>query len=321
MAHEPEYRQLQLFDREPHNALALKMLAEFKGNSGPVSYYGELPSSEEMLENIGHQLHSHRPHTVVLCAEAFANFGDISDTLIERLRDTFSDFDITLYCTLRRVDHYLPSWYAQCINFGRRLAPLRGGGFDSFVDTIHIDYCRLLNPWLRLIPDANLILRDYDEVLEAGGSIPDFLASIQLESHSMVVVPCMLNSGIPHRFIEICRVANWELDAKDSARLRQGIVSLANEAVVDAKPRPDLLGKNRDKLAVLFDPVDRSLGQLIGRERFFSPATAQPPLYEEGKVFTSAVEELAEALVSVRVTDRTRRYVSSLDLASMGRYN
>lgn len=95
--------------REPHNARAFSMMSDITGRPIPA-FHTNLPDTQKMLENIKDQIALYQPHTVILAAEVFSNFGNFETPPIEKLLSIFPKADLTITATLRRVDDHLISW-------------------------------------------------------------------------------------------------------------------------------------------------------------------------------------------------------------------
>lgn len=259
--------------REPHNALAFRMLAEHNNGKVPP-YHKGLPASGQMFRAIAKQIEFLNPHTVILAAEVFANFGPTSPTLIARLRDAFPDGEFTIIATLRRVDEYLASWHGQRLRFGHSPAPLRGsgkaGGMQGYFGNIHFDYRRMLQGWIDGMPQARLILRDYADVRAAGGSVADFVAQAGLELPSRLAGEQRSNASLHRGIYEIARRGNQALPRPSADKLRRFLERLTPE--LDLPPSGDIEmfgAQNRQIMAERFAPVHDFLGQASGKNPFF----------------------------------------------------
>ncbi|RMF35371.1 MAG: hypothetical protein D6754_13415 [Alphaproteobacteria bacterium] len=255
--------------REPHNALAFRMLAKSTGRETPP-WHGVLPGLPIMLRTIRHQIELLQPQTVILCSEVFSNFGAGHEPMIEKLRDMFSESGTELYCALRRPDEYLVSWYGQRLRFGYKMVPLAEGRALKDTETIHFDYRMLLAPWLQVFDGAKLHLRNYSDILAAGGSVEDFTARVGCDFPPSLSAKGPANRGFPRAAFEILRQANAELDPVEARRLREFFLDLPPEL----SPIPDRdvepFGADlRAELFARFAPIHDYLSRLSGEGDFF----------------------------------------------------
>ena len=312
---EPAYRRLTINAREPHNALAFKMISERWKNEWEIPFHHNIRPVNELFAHIQSQIDRSQPHTVVLCSEAFANFSGVSTELICRLRGEFPGAHFRIFCTLRRVDEYLVSWYGQLLRFGHRLPGFRDGWMDQITDTIHFDYRKLLQGWLEVFPDAEFRVRPYTQVLASGGSVQDFLQLSGIPRGGAVSAVDGLNSSIPPLFYEVCRQANHRLAAADAEVLRQ---QLSREGLAAAEQYPDqveLFGAElRRELYERFAPIHDFLGQFSPGADFFAD---QAEMLEtvgvsEEAAFPTAVERVRTLAQERRFPDEIRQFLAGL---------
>ena len=125
--------------REPHSALAYRMMAEVSERKVPPQFK-RLPTAAQMLLAIQNQVRALRPEALILCSEAFANFGQVDPALIRSLADHFPKAEFEIYCALRRPDEYLISWHGQRLKVGETVSALSQGGAASYYDNIHFNF-------------------------------------------------------------------------------------------------------------------------------------------------------------------------------------
>jgi len=255
--------------REPHNALAFRMLANRNKRATPP-WHGTLPPMPAMLRAIQHQIAVFDPHTVILCSEVFANFGPQHPDLITLLHKQFPGAEIELYCALRRPDDYMISWFGQRLRFGQKLASLSGGTALKDTQTIHFNYKKMVAPWVQTFPDARLHLRNYADILAAGGSVEDFTTQVGCTFPDRLSQKGPKNTGLPRGAFELLRRANHDLPSKEA----QALLNLFLGWRTLPSPIPDkeveLFGADlRQKLYENFLPIDAYLGNLIGQDHFF----------------------------------------------------
>lgn len=263
--HEPALDCMNV--REPHNALAFRMLANQKPKGKTPPWHGRLPGLPVMLNTIRHQVDVLQPEVLILCSEVFANFGSRHRELIAKLHNLFPNASYELYCVLRRPDEYLTSWFGQRLRFGHKIPPL-----NQHVDltSIHFDYRKMVEPWRQAFPGSPLHLRNYSDVLAAGGAVQDFTA--QFEPHFPKGLPegGPRNIGLLRASLEIARRANHDLPPERAHVLRQYLLTLDE----DIKPVPnrdvEMFGAEvRADLAARFAPIHDWLSDTAGVTAFF----------------------------------------------------
>lgn len=266
---------LSLNITEPHNALALRLKTE-EDNHGVPHYYPNLPSGFQMLELIGNQISTLRPNAMVLCSEVFALFGLTRDHAgIKRLANRFSGHDVSIYCNLRRPDEYLSSWHRQRLKFGAKLERLSENGLQEYIDSAHIQQAKMIEPWLKYFPKANLILRNFDEVKAAGGSVHDFIAQSGLPFPSQLPLPKDQNPSVPSAFAEVGRRANQELPRELADPLITWLTRAGAVVPHSSDHEVEMFGPmNRRILLDTFRPVAEHLDRLAGRDDFYKDIEA-----------------------------------------------
>lgn len=262
--------------REPHNALAFRMLASRpEYNRSVPPFHKMLPAVPQMLHAISQQIDAFQPHTVILAAEVFANFNAVDPALIKRLVDWLPSSEITLVATFRRMDEYLASWQGQRLKFGHRLKPLREDGLAEFLSGIHFDYRLMLEGWLQALPDADLVLRDYADVRTAGGSVADFINQTGLAVPAGLAPERRENDSLHRAVYEIVRRANHEMHPEKAAELRNTLRERGPDLRLPSSSSIELFGAgNRRQLVERFRPIDSWLGSLKGQAGFFQDLEA-----------------------------------------------
>ncbi|MBC7137992.1 MAG: hypothetical protein H5U17_04445 [Defluviimonas sp.] len=268
--------------RESHNALAFRML--FEAVNYPVPpWHPDLPSVHQMEVAIRNQIRIHQPRAVILCSEVFANFGAWAPGLIERIGRLFPAAEVSLHCTLRRPDQYIAAWHAQRIRFGEGVEPLRAGGLEEYRGTIHLDYALLLAPWLKAFPRARLSLRNYDEVVAAGGSVADFIAQSGLPFPAGLAPERRVNPSIHPALLEYARCAAARFPKAKAGRFGDFLISVSDRVGAPPRAQVELFGaRNRSALLSAFAPAEAFLGGLAGRPFFaqLSQVAAPRPVPE-----------------------------------------
>ena len=284
--------------REPHNALAFRMMASKKAGKIP-GYHKRLPALPQMLNAIQQQIRFSQPHTVILAAEVFANFNAVSPALIRQLVNQFPQSEFTLVATLRRIDEYLASWHGQRLKFGHKLEPLRDNGLDGYLQGIHFDYRLMIEGWLKALPQAQVILRDYAEVRAAGGSVVDFVAQTGLDLPEGLAPERRENDSFHRGVYEIARLGNHRLESRQAAGLRRVLRERTPDLELPSSGQIELFGAdNRERMLECFRSTDAWLGGVCGRKAFFADidqVLEVQPLAEE-EVFRAALEQICDHL-------------------------
>jgi len=254
--------------REPHNALAFRMLAGKTGGKTPP-WHGTLPGLPAMLNTIRHQVEILQPHTLILCSEVFSNFGAGHEDLIAKLHGLFPEGDWELYCALRRPDEYMTSWFGQRLRFGDKLEPLSSpGGVQT--SSIHFDYRRMVEPWLREFSEAPLHLRNYSDILAVGGSVQDFIAQVNCGFPKGLSLKGPSNKGLPRAAYEIIRRGNHDLPPEQAQALREFFLTAPETLSPVRNSDVELFGaEQREALADAFTPIHDYLTGLTRQAAFF----------------------------------------------------
>ncbi|NBE06431.1 hypothetical protein [Paragemmobacter ruber] len=273
--------------REAHNALAFRMLADTLPKWKVPPYHRMLPHSRQMLLSVRNQINTLAPSTVVLCSEVMSHFGLVAPEQITRLRDeAFPDAkDIRLWCTLRRPDEQLVSWHGQQVRFGQSPPPLSDVERGLKLDSLHVDYRGVIEPWLQRLGGATPVLRPYRETLAEGGSVEDFLR------HSGATVPRglasapTLNISRKPGIVLLLRQANAALPAPLAQELADWLDGKGANLTLASTSDVEFLGPDaRHRLAERFRPIHDWLSEVTGRPAFFTDLdrmTACNPMSED----------------------------------------
>jgi hypothetical protein len=255
--------------REPHNALAFRMLASISKTKTP-DWHGQLPGVVQMIRTIRLQIDTLRPQAVILCSEVMSNFGAARPKFISDLRDIFPGATFELYCVLRRPDDYLVSWHGQRLRFGEAILPLSGGAVPRYYPQIHFDYRKLVAPWLKVFADSPVHLRTYGEVVAAGGIEPDFMATVEAPFPRGLKTFKEANVSLPRAAMEIVRQANHALPGPEAEALRNYFLSASNGLRPVASKDVEMFGSAlRTELCDRFDPIHAFLSETTGKAAFF----------------------------------------------------
>ena len=296
--------------REPHNALAFRMLAG-KNNKTPP-WHGHLPALPQMIRALRLQANVLQPHTMILCSEVMSNFATRGTELVERLKSVFPEAEYELYCVLRRPDDYLVSWHSQRLRFGQRVDSLSNGAAEGYFDKIHFDYRKMLDPWLNIFNGSQIHLRDYGQVLLSGGTEKDFMNTVDVRFPRGLKVLPKINVSMPRAAMEIMRQGNILLEAPVRERLLQFLLDPKNGLSPMPNREIEMYGETaRSELCDAFEGIHRFLSDYTRQERFFpdwGDARALRPIPE-----SDAMAHLQEQIRSSHVLDKELRdFVSTL---------
>ncbi|GHF74751.1 hypothetical protein [Seohaeicola zhoushanensis] len=254
--------------REPHSALAYKMMAEVSDRKVPQQFK-RLPASVQMMLALQNQVREIGSETVILCSEAFANFGQVKPELIRTLADWFPGAEFEIYCALRRPDEYLVSWHGQRLKVGEKIPALSAGGAESYFDNIHFNFRTVVEPWLQQLPKARMILRPYGDILAVGGSTEDFMAQISVRMPDRLVPAGQANSSLPRAAMEIVRRGNHDLPPARAHALAQYLLTQGAALKPVANGTVEMFGAElRARLVAQFAPIHDYLSELLGRPFF-----------------------------------------------------
>lgn len=273
LAPKSDASRLGINAREAHNALAFKMIAEQSEKRRVPPYHKGLPRARQMFNAILQQITSFNPHTVILCAEVFANFATIDQALIKNLANVFEPKEVSIVATLRRPDAYITSWQGQRLKFGHKMQPLFDDGLNHYFGSIHLDYRKMLEGWTRTFDPqtSQWILRDYRDVLKAGGSINDFLAQTGLKQPKGARDVPNRNPSIPDALMELARLGNNMLPRTSARSLREYLMQASSRLTLPNKAEIEHFGAdNRAALIKRFAPIHDWLQDLTGQRPFFA---------------------------------------------------
>lgn len=257
--------------REAHNAMAFRMLSERNDPKPFPSYHRGIPTTDKILQTIKTQIRQHNPQTLILCSEVFSNFGPLVPEQIERLRDAFPTAEFEIYLALRRPDKYIVAWQSQRLLFGEKLRSLRAAENQFSKNSIHFDYRALLEPWLTHIPQANLILRPYNEIMQNGGSFSDFSQMCNADFPDQLRPVHEQNPSISNAVVEIARLANRRLSKPAARTVFQDLKRVGAHISIPHNDEIEMFGvNNRQHILERFEPIHAYLGSISSRPSFFS---------------------------------------------------
>ena len=256
--------------REPHNALAFRMLNDEFGRPIPP-WHKVLPTTPQMLRAIKMQIQYLKPEVVVLTSEVFSNFAAEAPAAIKKLAGLFEGHEVRILVTLRRVDDYLTSWHGQRLKFGYKSAPLRNSATREYINGIHFDYKLMLGKWFDEFPDADFVLRNYNDVLKSGGSCEDFAAHSGVDFPAGLHSVASANPSLHPALHEIARIGNKELKADQASGLRGFLVNAQTQLNLPQSKSIEMFGvENRELMANKFAPIHEYLSKKNRGGAFFS---------------------------------------------------
>lgn len=296
--------------REPHNALAFQMLAQATEGKVPPWHAG-LPSVGQMIRTIRLQAQFLRPEALVLCSEVMANFGLRHPDLINRIAGIVPQGAHQLYCVLRRPDEYLVSWHAQRLRFGDKVLSLSGGAARRYVSTLHFNYTSFLDPWVKHFDGAPVHVRNYADVLAAGGSVEDFFEETQLTLPPGLETARRANESMPSAAMEIARRGNEDLPREEADKLRHYLLTCRDHLKPVANKDVEMFGASlRAELREAFEPVHSYLSAHVGRPFFpdLEDMTRVRPIPE-----AEAVADLLRQIPHERLpSDAVRAFITTM---------
>ena len=222
---------------------------------------------------------------------------------VERLARRFAQYDVTIYCNLRRPDEYLSSWHRQRLKFGAKLLPLSGAGLQEYLDSAHFQQAKMIEGWIKdHFPKARLVVRNFEEVKVSGGSVVDFIRNAGIAFPANLQMPKDQNPSVPSAFAEIGRRAILELNGPLAKEIIQWLVAARRRVPHPNDSEVEMYGaKNRAVISNRFAEVAASLDDLTGRNPFY------PDLRDIG--VSKALDDItaAEAVLPDLVADARQK--------------
>lgn len=255
--------------REPHSALAYQFMSEAADFPIPRQFT-LLPPRQQMIRAIRMQVSELKPRAVILCSEAFANFGAVKPDLIDAVTRIFPDATFSVYGALRRPDEYLASWHNQRVKVGERAGLLAGEGWRHYEATIHFNYRLAVEDWLIRVPGEAKVLRNYADILTAGGSEADFMTHSGIDFPDGMTPARRANKSLHPALVEIARQGNHALTLPEAHALVQFLMK--HQAALDLPPASDieLFGtQSRRAMFEAFLPSHAWLSGITGQAAFF----------------------------------------------------
>ena len=303
--------------REPHNALAFGLLSEALRTEVP-RWHKNLPSGFQMLQTITEQINALSPRHMILCSEVMSRFAERGwPKILPRIHARFAHYDCSIVLNLRRIDDYLASWHLQSLKFGVVTEPLRRGSQQRYLKTAHFQYDQIVSRWTQALPDARFVVRNYADVMAAGGSVPDFFSQSQID-FAPTGTAGYHNPSLPYAMAEIMREANNKLPLH-RAQMLAYLLNAAQRVEFIPNCDVELFGQhNRNALLAAFQPVHKNLSNLLGLHAFFPDldevALCRP--VPEIIAATAALEGLRQDAKHNAPSDEVRDFLMGLVLES-----
>jgi hypothetical protein len=305
---------LPLHLREPHSALAYRMMAETSRRHVPPQFMS-MPPLPQMIATLQNQLTWLTPETVIMCSEVFSNFGAVNPALIEQLLALFPQIsEIQVYCVFRRPDDYLVSWHGQRLKVGEKLEPLELS-LPGYYPTIHFDYGSVIAPWLEACKGATITLRDYGSVMHVGNSVQDFRKQTIVKFPTGLTPPPRINPSLPLSVMDIMRMGNHRLPIASREHLRFFLMQCQD--LIDLPPNKDveMLGAdNRAALLDRFQPIHAYLNDIAGTKSFFPDieqmAQARPLPYQAATKM--ALDKMTPDVLTHLRDAKTRSFIETM---------
>lgn len=309
-------RNLRLNIRVPHNALALRLLSEEIGTNVP-KWHPNLPASAQMLIAIRNQIETLAPQTVLICSEVMSRFADRGyRKVLPVMHQAFGQNDCSIILTLRRPDQYLASWHLQRLKFMEQLPPLRAGAQKLYAGNVHFRFDWIVERWREYFTDAKMHVHNYDNVVNAGGSVVDFFSTAGID-HVPTSTAKHMNSSVPYAFAEIVRLS-IQASPEIAHKMIRYIRGVTNRVAYPENKEVELFGENnRLELYNAFKPVNTALNQHLGTSAFF-------PDIEDVKLCRPIPELVAaaQALLALRADAKDnlpmgdlRTFIDNLDVS------
>lgn len=300
--------------REPHNALAFQMMHEATEDAVPP-WHPNLPTGFQMLHLIEQQITTLEPSQVVICSEVMSRFADRRmRKIMPRMAFRFGSYDVSIVLNLRRIDEYLSSWHLQRLKFGATSKPLRDGAYEGYYPNVHFRYDRIVETWRSTFPNAEMVVRNYDDVCTSGGTVADFFMQAKID-HVPVPMQDRMNASIPYAMAEIARLGN--VIAPSLRHPLQAYLEEAATRVTYARnAEVDLFGEaHRSALIKAFEPVHASLSTQLGLDAFFPDLdmAAKPRDIPELEAARAALDALQKDAPSYAAHEGVRDFIANFE--------
>jgi hypothetical protein len=195
-----------------HHSLAVSLLENCPGDIRNIPKISRSLAIKDLLSEIENK----HPQKVIISSEFFSLYT-INNSDMERLRDFFLKFSVTIIVYLRDQTKYLISSFSQQV---RNAALTKSLSFDEhkneFLSRKSNDYLSWVDIWANFFERENVIVRPFErEQLAAGEVVADFLSLVAPETTNGLIEPDQkANPSLsPHRIKLMNLLAGLSLPA------------------------------------------------------------------------------------------------------------
>lgn len=298
--------------REPHNAMAFRMLAQANPERKVPPQHRGLPAPPALLRALENQAEILQPEAMVFCSEVMGHFGIEAPDLIDSLSESLSGAEAVLHATLRRPDDHLVAWHGQQLWFGAPVASLSEARRPF--EGVHFDYRAMIEPWLERWPGITPRVRAHRAMMGAGGSITDFFAQSGLEIPGDAVEVPVMNPSLPRALFPLMRAVNTAVPRPAARTLGPDLQHIADD--LDLPPASDIEffgDARRAEMAERFAPIQEWLNTVTGAPVFDDiDQIAEPRSVSEAEALSLTLEALTPEHVESFTNPAVRAFVTSL---------
>lgn len=147
---------------------------------------------------------------VIISSEELMRLGTYprASALLKAIVATAPDIDIRIIAYLRAPEEHVRSWYNQLVKMGIKV-PDFNTALCSFIEPVHYDYAKALQPWIEIFGPEAVILRPYDATSRRDDSLyKDFLSifGLDLPTRGIKLPQKDPNPRMDDRLVEMTRV-------------------------------------------------------------------------------------------------------------------
>lgn len=299
--------------REPHNAMAFRMLANSLPDRNIPPHHRGTPQPQIMLRGIRNQIELLQPETVVLCSEVMSHFGVEAPELVETLGEPFIGADLGLHVSLRRPDDQITAWHGQALWFGAPHPALSSPDGVDF-ESVHFDYRAMIEPWLKGLPGLTPRIRPYSGIMTAGGSIQDFFDQWGLQRPEGGIDVPRLNPSLPRALFPLLRAANTELPRPAARTLGPDLLHITDALNLPANSDIEFFGPaRRTEMAERFAPINAWLQEITGEPLFddIDDMARVRPISED-EALEQVLESLSDTQIESFSNPKVRAFAAAL---------
>ncbi|WP_370231827.1 hypothetical protein [Cognatishimia sp.] len=201
------HRPARLNEYMAHNALAYRLISEHDPNFVFPDAHNPMPPSEIALAMVHDLTEQLDVDALVFCSEDLARASFHSPDSPKIFSNRFGTEDTTILCTIRRPDEAISSWQCQRLNFPNPFPRLQDAGLEGYLESVHLNYDKALQPWVSRFGGDRLALSSYQETQMAGGAVEHFWKGSGLSRPDGLFDPEDQNKSVPYAVFEIARLA------------------------------------------------------------------------------------------------------------------